>query len=595
MDEPQLNERPRGRHEALTRERSAIFLTRAGTIVGSLRGFDRFIFYTLVAVVTVSAFALLARANDALMVEVPAPGGKLVEGIVGTPRFINPLLASTDADRDLTALVFEGLMRATVDGTLIPALAERYSVSEDGKMYTFTLRDGAVFHDGSPVTADDVVFTVTKALDPILKSPRRASWEGVTVEKKDERTVIFTLRQPYTPFLENTTMGILPKALWEGVSPEQFPFSTLNSEPVGAGAYRLKSVHRSASGIPDSYVLTPFTDYVLQQPLISTLTFHFFDRDEDALRAAERGTVESVAGISPERLLTLSLVHANVLRSPLPRIFAVFFNQNQAPVFALKEVREALSLASPRGEIVRNVLYGYGTPIDSPIPPGAVPELDRDVAAEANVAAAAAVLEKAGWTKNEETGIWEKKTRKETTILAFTLSTSNAPELRAAAEILKAAWERFGASVTLEVYETGDLNQNIIRPRKYDALFFGEIVGRELDLFPFWHSSQRNDPGLNVALYVNSAADKALQQERSARDAKSRLAALTSFLAEIDADMPAVFLYAPDFIYVIPDSLKGVRLGFVTTPAERFLNIAEWHVTTEKVWNFFTSHYERTE
>ena len=161
------------------------------------------------------------------------------------------------------------------------------------------------------------------------------------------------------------------------------------------------------------------------------------------------------------------------------------------------------------------------------------------------------------------------------------------PELKAAAGIIAEEWRSIGADVDLKIFETGDLNQNVIRPRKYDALFFGEIVGRELDLFAFWHSSQRNDPGLNIALYANITVDKLLEDARTTADYSERLIKYEEFEQEIAEDIPAIFVYSPDFIYIIPKNIKGLELGSVTTPSERFLNIHEWYIETDSVWSFF--------
>jgi peptide/nickel transport system substrate-binding protein len=144
-----------------------------------------------------------------------------------------------------------------------------------------------------------------------------------------------------------------------------------------------------------------------------------------------------------------------------------------------------------------------------------------------------------------------------------------------------------GAQVNVKIFEQGDLSQNIIRARKYDALLFGEVVGRELDLFAFWHSSQRNDPGLNIAEYANSAADKALEELRQTADPARRATLLQTFTNEVQKDIPAVFLYAPDFVYSIPNDIAGVDLGFIETPDDRFLSLPQWHKETDEVWPLF--------
>ena len=200
-------------------------------------------------------------------------------------------------------------------------------------------------------------------------------------------------------------------------------------------------------------------------------------------------------------------------------------------------------------------------------------------------------LLKAGWTPGPG-GILQKTTgtgkSAKTVTLEFSLATGNVPELRTAAQYLRQTWEKVGAKVTVRVYDQGDLSQNVIRPRKYDALLFGEVVGRELDLFAFWHSSQRIDPGLNIALYANAVADKVLERLRQTQSDGVRKQLYTQFYAQLQHDIPAIFLYTPDFVYIVSNDLRGLAIGFIETPSDRFLSAAQWHLETDYVWPFFT-------
>lgn len=574
-------------------KRVRAFFWHITDIVASFSRKERATFFAALWAFIISFTIILWNINTSFLIEVPAYGGSFTEGIVGIPRFINPLLAVSDADRDLTALTYSGLMRATSNGTLIPDIAATYEISDEGLIYTFTIKEDAVFHDGTPVTADDIVFTVTKAQDNALKSPKRASWDGVTVEKIGEHQVRFTLKQPYAPFLENTTIGILPKHIWDNVSIEQFNFSQFNIEPVGSGPYRVKNITRDKSGIPVSYTMVSFKDFALGRPYINEITIKFYANEEELTEAFDGGDVESVNALSPKTANELSKMGGHILRSPLPRVFGIFFNQNQAPVLLDNAVREALDTTVNRKAIVEAVLYGYGTVIEGPIPPGSLGYATREESTVdeelQRLQRARDILEKNGWKRGED-GIYEKKIKKKTERLSFSISVPNVAELKNVAEMVSVAWRTLGADVEIKIFETGDLNQNVIRPRKYDALLFGEIIGRDTDLFAFWHSSQRNDPGLNIALYANSVADKLLEDARSINDTDTRIAKYEKFQNEILDDIPAVFLYAPDFIYLLPNRVHGIEPGPVTTPSERFLNIREWFIETDNVWKVFVNN-----
>jgi peptide/nickel transport system substrate-binding protein len=564
---------------------------RAEDTLKALGKGGRALFLFFAALLIGSSVGLLYMLESRFLVDAPARGGMLTEGVIGSPRFINPVLAISDADRDLTALVYSGLLRASAEGGYLSDLADHYEVSEDGRTYTFVLRKNATFHDGTPVTAEDVVFTVTKAQDSALKSPLRANWDGITAEVVDAQTVRFTLRTAYAPFIENLTLGILPKSRWSEVSDEEFPFSDLNAEPVGSGPYRVAGIDRSSSGIASAYTLKSFGGYALGEPYLDTLVLRFYQNEQDLIDALGGGGVDSASGISPANLSGIS--SGNIRTSPLNRVFGVFFNQNQSAVLRDPVVRRALDSAINRSALVEQVLDGYGTPLHEPIPPTLMDTPLPESTPTTDLAAAArTALIQAGWVLGED-GILQKTTgtgnARQTVRLEFDLATANVPELRAAAEYLRAAWGAVGAHVNVQIFEAGDLAQNVIRPRKYDALLFGEVVGRELDLFAFWHSSQRNDPGLNIAGYTNSNADKALADLRTTGEDEKRQELIRSFLTELDKDLPAVFLYAPDFVYSIPNEIAGVELGFIETPSDRFLSVYRWHRETDRVWPIFST------
>src|SRR3989344_2469416 len=484
---------------------------------------EKIIFYFFLCVLIVSGFLLLWKVNQSFLVEFPARGGQLKEGIIGSPRFINPILAMSDADRDMTSLIYSGLMKSNSKGDLVPDLAESYSISKDGLIYKFKLKDNAYFHNGEKVTADDVEFTINKTQDSALKSPKRANWDGVTVRKLNDREIEFALKQPYSPFLENATLGILPKKIWANFDSDQFSFSLFNIEPVGSGPYKVKSLKKDSYGIPTFYTLASFNKYVSGAPYIKKLLINFYQNEKSLMDAFNKRDIESVSAISSQNAEAIKNENGlRIIRAPLPRIFGIFFNQSQSPVLANKEIREALNEAIDKDRIVAEVLNGYGIKIDSPIPADLIDgednaENQEDGKKEDSGSKSERVLAKlkdSGWKMNDKEKILEKKLKNETQQFRFSISTSNTPELKKVAEIAKEEWEKIGAQVEVKIFEAGDLNQNVIRPRKYDALFFGEIIGRDLDLFAFWHSSQRKDPGLNIALYANSKADKLLEDAR---------------------------------------------------------------------------------
>lgn len=548
-------------------------------IIARFSSFERALFAFLVLILCAGTIVAVAQIRTEVTIPVPADGGSITEGMVGSPRFINPVLAISDTDRDMTALVFTGLLRADPQRGLLPDLAKRYDISPDGTVYHFILRDDAYFHDGYPVTADDVIFTIGLVQDSNLKSPKRADWDGVKVEKLNDRELTITLPKPFAPFLENTTLGIVPKHLWEGLTSQQIPFSELNTNPVGAGPFKVSRISKNSDGIPTTYRLVRHRLYTLGAPHISSFTVTFFTRTDDLAQAWYSGTIDLASALSPtsyQRPLAYTLQ-----RGTFPRLFAVFFNQDHNTVLRDHAVRSALNKTIDKQGLIDAALSGYATAIDTPV---ITSGMRTETVPAPDIEGAAALLAKDGWDRNETTGLWEKNGAH----IAFSLATANVPELKRVADAVANDWRTFGIDVTVTVFEPGDLQQTIIRPRDYDALLFGEAVGREPDLYAFWHSSQREDPGLNVALYANKRVDEYLSQARATTDPKKRAELFKKFETEIKADVPAVFLYTPDLLYGVTDGIYGVTLDTVSSQSERFGNVQQWYRHTERVWEFLS-------
>jgi len=246
-----------------------------------------------------------------------------------------------------------------------------------------------------------------KIQDPAIKSPLRANWDGVVVEAPDAQTVRFTLKSAYAPFIKNLTLGILPKHLWSTVTTEEFPFSELNAQPVGSGPYRVAAVSRTASGIPSSYGLAPFSGYALGEPYLS-LTLKFYQNEDALVSALSGGAIDAASGISPDKLSDLK--GANVVTAPLNRVFGVFFNQNQSDVLRERAVRQALDLALDREDLITHVLSGYGTPLTGPVPPSVQATAQTDTSTQGGLAAAQQLLAQDGWKPGPD-GILQKNNR----------------------------------------------------------------------------------------------------------------------------------------------------------------------------------------
>jgi peptide/nickel transport system substrate-binding protein len=330
------------------------------------------------------------------------------------------------------------------------------------------------------------------------------------------------------------------------------------------------------------------------EPYIKGVNLHFYLNEDDLVRALEDGVVNQISSITPLNADILKERNYKIESSVLPRIFGLFFNQNKNQLFTDKVITKAIDQAIDKDKIVKEVLFGYGVSVNKPIPPNMI---EYQELSEKNNLARELILQnvqnnlaKDGWIKGSD-GFLQKtttKNKKKTTIpLEFSISTGNAEELSKTAEIIKQDLLKIGMKVDIKTFEIGNLNQSVIRPREYDSLLFGQIVNHESDLFAFWHSSQRKDPGLNVAMYTNAKVDKILEDASITIDEQARIKKYIQFEDEIQKDMPAVFLYSPNFIYVVSKNIKGLSIDHIISPSDRFSNIYLWYTETENVWKIF--------
>jgi peptide/nickel transport system substrate-binding protein len=364
-------------------------------------------------------------------------------------------------------------------------------------------------------------------------------------------------------------------------------FSELNTRAIGAGPYKITDIQKKSSGIIESYSLSAFKKYLPHESYIQHINFTFFPNEGELVKALENGSVDSGSALSPVNAQKLSESGVRIEKTVLPRLFALFFNQNKAPLFTDKSVVQALNSAIDRNLLVSDVLGGYGIATNSPIPKNKDSAfVESFTSQEERFAQATSILTKNGWTKNTA-GIFEKKSKTSTTLLSFSIATADNTELKKAADSIKKQLEAFGALVEVKIYDTGTLNQTIIRPREYEVLLFGQVISHESDFFAFWHSSQRNDPGLNIAMYTNAKVDNLLENGLKTLDQVLRDKNYGAFETEIQKDMPALFLYSPEFIYAVPKKLKGISMDHVALSSDRFLGVTEWYIETDIVWNIF--------
>ncbi len=550
---------------------------------------DRFLLRILFFLIIGSLIFTVYHFNSSKSSVTATRGGTITEAVLGTPRFVNPVLANTRADQDVTALVYSGLLKIGEDGTLVPDIASDVTVSEDGLVYNIVLRDNVYFHDGERLTAEDVVFTIQLAQDSDLKSPIRGNWSGIILEEIGEFELNVVLEEPYAPFIENFTIGIMPAHLWSTLPVEQLPFSQLNTEPVGTGPFKLNGALRDQSGIITGYELVAYGNEH-EQPNIQTFVFEFFDQESDIIEALNDGSVDATGYISNENLALVNEDKFNFHTMTLPRVFGIFFNQNRSSVLLDNSVRQALSESIDRKALINTVLEGYGVPIVTPI--GSLQskiesaEHDLSLSSSTTVERAKEILTSGNWEQNE-LGFWKKEIDDVETTLSITLRTSNTPLFSSVLEVVTETWREVGVDVVTEQFEQTGLVQSVIRPRDFQALLFGIDMNRSYDLYPFWHSSQKDDPGLNIAQYTNLTVDELLEEARTTTDVDARDELLIKASAVIAEEQPAVIMFQPEFVYVVNSEVTATLTGRPGKPADRFSLLNNWHTKSDVLWRTF--------
>lgn len=568
---------------------------------------ERFLILAMLVIAIISLFAIPVSSYYHFTAVEPDYGGTLTEGMVGAPKYINPLLAQTsDVDRDLSSLIYSGLMKYDEQGNLISSLAQSFDISGDGLTYTFKLRESLKWHDGQILTADDVIFTILTIQNGDYGSFQRISWQGVDVSKTDDQTVIFKLKNKYAQFLGYTTLGILPKHLWENVKPASFGLSELNIKPVGSGPYKFSKIKLDSAGNISDYELTAFDNYYGGKPLISKIVFNFYASEDKMINGFNQNEIQGLSFISPQKINSVRFPgKLDIKELRLPRYFAVFLNQNHSKALSDKNVRQALNYGTDKQTILNKILSGKGLVVDSPMLPGIIEIADLSTKYGFDIDKAKKLLDDTGWKislnpSTDNPSIREKTTPtpkpakkiKTTPVptpaprpekLEMKLTTSNWPELISVANELKTQWETIGINVNLEILALPELQQTI-KDRDYEALLFGEVLGLDPDPFSFWHSSQKKDPGLNLALYDNKDADKLLEDARQTLDKLARISKYNDFQKLLISDAPAVFLYSPYYLHAQTNEVKGNNIKIISVPSDRFDAINKWYINTKRVF-----------
>lgn len=507
-----------------------------------------------------------------------APQGWLYEGLVGAPRYLNPLLSDANpVDQELVDLLFDGLLRYDARGRLVPALAAGWDVSDDGLTVTFTLRDDIFWQDGAPVTTADIAFTYGLLQDPAFPGAQRDKtlWSAVQIAVLDEKQVQFTLPAPYAPFLEATTRGLLPAHLWAGTTAATITANPLNSQPVGTGPFMVSGPDWHETG---QLVLTanPSAGPTLQ---MSGLIYRFY-ADEPALLAAfSAGQLHAVNRLTAESVPDAAVLPGmRLFTAAVPRYTQLLFNLSETGFVGLKTlpVRMALAEGLDKKALITAALNGQALPLEGPyLPTSAAYDPAVPPVLASNPLSATADLESAGWLLPEgvPTG---PRLGGEAQDVPFTLRllVLDTAEQRDLAAELGRQWALIGVGVDVRLADP-DTFQASLRDRAFDVALVTINPPADPDLYDFW-SQEAIVKGQNYAAWNSRRASEALEAARQVWNQEERIAYYSAFLQFYAEAFPALTLYQPTISYGLSEQVYGADIGRIDSPRDRYSTAAEW-------------------
>jgi peptide/nickel transport system substrate-binding protein len=550
----------------------------------NLRDARRFmVVWVLLVTMLIAGTVMQTRALGRYYLEpTPVPGGVYSEGLIGTFNNANPIFAAGTVDAAVSRLLFSGLMTYNEKNELITDLAASVDIDARATTYTVRLKPNLVWHDGAPLTADDVVFTYKTIQNPDAKSPLQLSWTNIKVEKVSNTVVKFTLPNAYSPFLHSLTTGIVPKHILKDIPVAQLRSASFNNkDPIGSGPFKWGAI--SVQGDIGGQVqnqriqLRKFDKFHTTQPKLDGITMLTFSNSEQLRKSFDDREVMVASGLNYDEATAGS--NQSMLLYPETASTMVFL-KNTSPFLSDPNVRRALVSGTNTAELITALGYPV-IPVNEPL---LRTQLGYNAAASQrpyNKAEAMKLLDAAGWVipAGKQTRVKDGKE------LALNLVSESNPDYAKLTGLLQKQWEELGVRVDVSLQAAEDIGQSYILAHNYDVLLYGINIGPDPDVYPYWHSSQadvRSLGRLNLSEYKSTTADTALESGRTRVDQQLRAAKYKTFLESWRNDAPAIGLYQPNLVILTNQYIYNMNAKTINTPADRYNNAYAWMVNTER-------------
>ena len=486
-------------------------------------------------------------------------GGTYREGVLGQPITINPIISDNQTDQDISRLIYSNLSD----------LIENYEVKNEGRTYILKLKEGLLWDNGQPLTSDDIVFTIETVQNPDSRSPLTKDWRGVVAERISELRISLSIPTPYVFFTKNIErLPIIPAHIFGKIPPANLRLSSYNLEPVGSGPYRFEGFTKRKDGFISQYRLTANDNYHGEGPFIEDFYFIFYEDAQSLTNDFLLRKVDGFGSLLPAVAEGLPPNNIVINQIPMPSYYAIFFNPLVNPAFKDDEFRHALTAAINKRRIIQEVLNNQAESINGPLgnfvsirEPSVVysPEEAR---------------EKLSTLNNEK--------------IEITIIVPKVEFLEKTAKLIREDWLSVGVDeVNIISLLSDELLNNVIKTNNYEVILFGNVLENPLDLFPFWHSSQRFYPGLNLALHKSSKVDSLIEIIRQT-ESESEQRSLAEIAEElIIEERSAIFLFSVPYTYIHTKNLRGFEFKdnekLIIAPSDRFKNVNEWHIAKARV------------
>lgn len=543
----------------------------------------------VIAILALVAIGILLIGQQPALQQItplqPTTGGVYTEGLIGTFGRLNPVLDYyNQVDRDVDRLIFCSLIQFGDKGIAESNLAESWGISADGKVYNFSIRKNAVWHDGQPVLSDDIIFTAELFRDERLPFPQdqRELWKQVEIVKLDDHTLQFRIPEPYAPFIDYLTFGVIPKHILGNLSVDQIINSEFNLKPVGCGPYKFDHL-TSENGQVKSVTLTAFEDYYLQRAYIDQVVFHYYPDSPSAIIAYQQGDIVGIGHVTEDILPgVLGEENLNLYTGQLPELTLIYLNLNNSslPFFQDVVVRRALLMGLNRQWMVDHLLGGQAIVAHGPILPSVWAYYENIEHVEYNPEKALAMIKKDGYTIPAEGGSVRAK---EGVALSFEMVYPDNPKHQAIAEAVQKDWLQLGVQVNIKPVPYQELISQYLETRNYQAALVDINLARtpDPDPYPFWDQAQITN-GQNYAQWDDRQASEYLERARVTVDLDERTKNYYNFQVRFTTEMPALPLFYPVYSYAVDSQVQNIRVGFFFDPSDRFSKIINWYLRSKR-------------